>query len=59
VYPLFKKLTIAEVKAPVPICTLPNNARHCRHLVKGASESAEVFGNVNPWQLKKGSIKRW
>src|SRR5438128_9984351 len=52
--PLFKKLTSADVKAPIPICILPNNADALpASLLKGASDNAEVLGNVNPWQLKK------
>ena len=45
---------MAEVKAPIAICTLPNNADALpAFLLKGARDNAEVLGKVNPWQLKK------
>ncbi len=51
------KLTNAEVSAPIPIWIAPIKADAVPALwLKGASESAEEFGKVNPWQHKKIKI---
>jgi len=55
---LLKKLTMAVESEPMPICRAPSNADALPAiLVNGASERAEVLGNVNPWQLRKINIK--
>lgn len=51
--PLLKKLTIAEVSAPKPICTAPIKADALpAFFVKGAIDKADELGKVNPWQLR-------
>ncbi len=50
----FITLTMAETAAPILICRPPINAEALPAFrEKGAKESAEVFGNTNPWQHKK------
>ncbi len=55
---LCKKLTSADVKAPIPNCIAPIRAEALpAFVVKGAIESAEEFGNVKPWQLRKINMR--
>src|SRR5687768_944259 len=55
---LLNTLTKPEVTAPIASCIPPINADAVpAFLLKGAMESAEEFGNTNPWQLKNISIK--
>jgi hypothetical protein len=55
---LLKKLTIAVVSDPIPICMPPINADAVpAFLLKGASERADEFGKVKPWQQRNKNIK--
>lgn len=55
---LCRKLTRADVKAPIPSCIAPISADALpAFVVKGAIESAEEFGNVKPWQLRKINMR--
>lgn len=56
---LCNKLTSADVKAPMPNCIAPMRAEALpAFVVKGAIESAEEFGNVKPWQLRKINMRK-
>ena len=47
-----------EIKPPIPICIKPSKADALpAFFEKGAIESADAFGKVNPWQLRKRSNK--
>ena len=53
-----KKLTIAELREPMPSWIAPSNAEALpAFLLKGAIDNADELGKVNPWQLKKIRIK--
>src|SRR5258708_1738634 len=56
---LFSQLTVAEVKAPMLICIPPIRAEAVpAFLLKGARDSAEELGKIQPWQHKKRKIKK-
>src|ERR1700683_2441357 len=55
---LLKKLTMAVASEPIPICIAPNKAEALPAVaVKGASERADEFGKVNPWQHRKMKMR--
>ncbi len=55
---LCKKLTRADVKAPVPNWMAPISAEALpAFVVKGAIDRADEFGNVKPWQLRKINMR--
>ena len=55
---LCNMLTNAEVKAPIPNWIAPIKAEaEPAFLLNGAIQSAEEFGKIKPWQLKKINIR--
>ena len=55
---LLKTLTIADINAPTLIWINPIRADAFPALeAKGAMESADAFGNKNPWQHKNNNTK--
>lgn len=54
-----KRLTNADVHAPMPIWMAPINAEALPALwPNGARESADELGNVKPWQHKKIKMRK-
>ena len=51
---LLKRLTRKAPNDPMPICNAPINAEALPALrVNGCMQSADVFGNTNPTQVRK------
>ena len=57
--PLLRTLTATEAKVPIAICMHPITAEALpAFLLKGAIESAEELGKINPWQQRKIKMKK-